>query len=117
MDEKIVKIPNIAEEERIGFSFNNLIKVIAETECADAVIWDFSDVRFLHPFFLAPLTIYKNTSDKDIKCINISLRLQSYLNSICFDRMLHFENDSRAEVEDVMANTWIRTICHSAAFP
>lgn len=103
MDEKIVKIPNIAEEERIGFSFNNLIKVIAETECADAVIWDFSDVRFLHPFFLAPLTIYKNTSDKDIKCINISLRLQSYLNSICFDRMLHFENDSRAEVEDVMA--------------
>ena len=61
MERKIIIIPNIAEEVRIGYSFNYLIKVIAETEVAEAVQWDFKDVHFLHPFFLAPLAIYKKT--------------------------------------------------------
>ena len=102
MEKKVVIIPNIAEEVRIGYSLNYLIKVIAETEVAEAVQWDFKDVRFLHPFFLAPLAIYKNTSGKDIDCINIPLRFQSYLNSVCFDRMLHFNNDSPEDIESVM---------------
>ncbi len=99
---RIVRIPNATEEVRIGYSFNYLIRVIAETEAADAVLWDFADVTFLHPFFLAPLAIYKNTSGKDIKCINISLRIQAYLNSICFDRMLYFDHEKREDVEAVM---------------
>ena len=57
MINKIVTIPNIAEEVRIGYSFNYLIKVIAETDAAEAVQWDFSDANFLHPFFLAPLAV------------------------------------------------------------
>ena len=69
MDKKIVKIPNVAEEVRIGYSFNYMIKVIAETETAEDIQWDFADVSFLHPFFLAPLAIYKNTSSKNIECI------------------------------------------------
>ena len=32
----------------------------------------------------------------------MSLRLQSYLNSICFDRMLHFGSDSVEDIEAVM---------------
>lgn len=98
----IVKIPNVTEEVRIGFSFNYMIKVMTETEAADVVQWDFADVTFLHPFFLAPLAIYKNTSGKNIECINMSLRIQSYLNSICFDRMLHFGQENREDVEAVM---------------
>ena len=47
----IVKIPNVIEEVRIGYSFNYMIKVMAETEAADDVQWDFADVTFLHPFF------------------------------------------------------------------
>jgi len=102
MAKVIVKIPNVSEEVRIGYSFNYMIKVMAETETADVVQWDFADVTFLHPFFLAPLAIYKNTSGKIIECINMSLRIQSYLNSICFDRMLHFGQEKREEVEFVM---------------
>ena len=37
---RIVRIPNATEEVRIGYSFNYLIRVIAETEAADAVLWD-----------------------------------------------------------------------------
>ena len=102
MEKKVVKIPHIAEELRIGYSFNFLIKVIAETDVAEAVQWDFADANFLHPFFLAPLAIYKNTSGKDIECVNIPLRIQSYLNSVCFDRMLHFDNDPQEDIETVM---------------
>ena len=98
----IVKIPNVSEEVRIGYSFNYLIKVMAETEAADVVQWDFAGVTFLHPFFLAPLAIYKNTSGKNIECINMSLRIQSYLNSICFNRMQHFGQEKREDIESVM---------------
>lgn len=79
-----------------------MIKVIAETDAAEVVLWDFADVSFLHPFFLAPLAIYMNTSGKDIECTNIPLRVQSYLNSICFDRMLHFGNEKREDAESVI---------------
>jgi anti-sigma regulatory factor (Ser/Thr protein kinase) len=99
---KTIRIPNVDEEKRIGFSFNYLLKVISETEAADSVLWDFTDVSFLHPFFLAPLAIYKNTTDKDIKCVYISLRMQSYLNGICFDRMLHFADEERENIETIM---------------
>ena len=103
MAERIILIPNVAEEIRIGSSFNYMIKVISETECADAkVIWDFRQVNFLHPFFLAPLAIYKNTTDKEVVCVNISLKLQSYLNNIYFDRLLYFKNDSKEDIEKAL---------------
>ncbi len=38
----IVRIPNVNEEVRIGFGFNYMIKVIAETEAAEVVQWDFA---------------------------------------------------------------------------
>lgn len=102
MNKKIVIIPNVTKEMRIGFSFNHMIKVISETERANNVLWDFSQVNFLHPFFLAPLAIYKNTTGKAIECVNMSLQLQSYLNCIYFDRMLQFGNETKEDVERVL---------------
>lgn len=100
----IIHIPNVAEEMRIGSSFNYMIRVITETNQAYGdVIWDFKEVLFLHPFFLAPLAIYKNTCGKNIQCINLSLQIQSYLNNIYFDRLLHFENDKIEDIEKVMS--------------
>lgn len=40
MEELVVKIPNVSQELRIGYSFNYLIHVISETEAADKVLWD-----------------------------------------------------------------------------
>ena len=98
-------IPNVQEDERIGSSFNHLIRVVEETSLAqNRVIWDFKEVRFLHPFFLAPLAVYKHQLEKEIRCENISLPMQSYLNNIFFDRMLHFENAAKETAEMVMEN-------------
>jgi len=103
MEVTVVKIPNVSQEVRIGYSFNYMIKVIDETKTAVGdVYWDFTDVSYLHPFFIAPLAIYKNSSEKHIQCINISLQLQSYLNSICFDRLFHFGNEKKEIVESVL---------------
>jgi len=98
-----IHIPNVREDERIGSSFNHLIRVVEETIHAQSkVIWDFKDVHFLHPFFLAPLAIFKCQSEKEIRCENISLPMQSYLNNIFFDRTLHFENAAKETAEMVM---------------
>ena len=116
IEKTIVHIPNVAEEVRIGYSFNYIIKVVAETEAAESALWDLAGVTFLHPFFLAPLAIYKNTSGKDIECINMSLRIQSYLNSICFDRMLHFGQEKREDVEAVMQTYTDKTFLPLCSF-
>lgn len=47
MERKTVVIPNIAEEVRIGYSFNHLIKVIAETDATRTVQWDYKNVHFV----------------------------------------------------------------------
>ena len=101
-----VVIPNVHEDELIGGIFNHLVQVVKQTRQAtggDTVVWDFQDVTFLHPFFLAPLAIFRQQIDIGIRCENISLQMQSYLNSIHFDRMLHFENAARETAEQVMA--------------
>ena len=99
-----VFIPNVLLDERIGSSFNHIIQVVDKTEHTDGsiVVWDFCNVKFLHPFFLSPLAIYRHQSSKEIRCENISLEMQSYLNNIYFDRMLHFENAPKESAEHVM---------------
>ena len=101
-----VIIPNVCEDELMGGSFNHLVQVVGQTRqtnCDDTVVWDFHEVTFLHPFFLAPLAIFRQQAGVDIRCENITLQMQSYLNGIHFDRMLHFENATRETAEQVMA--------------
>lgn len=114
-----VLIPNIRQDERIGSSFNHILQVVDQTEqAADVpVVWDFSGVRFLHPFFLAPLAIYRQQSERGIRCENISFEMQSYLNNIYFDRLLHFENAPKEAAEHVMehyANRSYTPLCSFA---
>ena len=101
-----VIVPNVCADEFKGENFNCLVQVIEQTRLStsgDTVVWDFRDVTTLHPFFLAPLAIFRQQSGQDIRCENISLQMQSFLNGIHFDRMLHFENATREAAEQVMA--------------
>lgn len=101
-----VIVPNVCEDGFVGDSFNHLVQVIEQTRqdgTGESVVWDFREVTSLHPFFLAPLAIFRQQSGQDIRCENISLPMQSYLNGIHFDRLLHFENATRETAEQVMA--------------
>ena len=100
----LIYIPNVGEEERIGSSFNHLINVIRDTEMSGgSVVWDFSNVSFLHPCFLAPLAIYRVTSGRDIRCVNPSITVGSYLDSIYFNDPLQFKSNSSEIIKGILS--------------
>ena len=83
-----VNIPNVDRDDRIGSAFNHLFRVVMQTESHpdDELIWNLKDSTFFHPFYLAPLSIYKQSMPSHVKCINIPLRISGYLD------LVHFEN-------------------------
>ena len=70
---KNIFIPNVSRDDRIGSVFNSLFTIIRESESVEAetLNWDFKNDLFLHPFFLAPLAIYKDICNKEVRCSNI----------------------------------------------
>ena len=86
MGKIVVPVPNVDRDERIGSVFNHLFNIIYQTEGNDSnvIIWDFSNTTFFHPFFLAPLVIYKQRCEKKIECINIPYYLSKYLELVNF---------------------------------
>lgn len=82
--------------------FNHLFSVILNHEnIADGqeVIWDFSNVTFLHPFFIFPLSIFRKNCGKNILYDNITYSIQQYLDRLHFSDMLTIHDDqSLAEI-------------------
>lgn len=111
----IIEIPCVDRDERIGSAFNHLFSVINQTEnCTeDKVKWDFKKSSFSHPFFLAPLALYKKKCDKEIVCINIPKHINDYYKLIYFDEMLLLNNDTN--IEEVLSfykdKTYIPICC------
>lgn len=83
-----VNIPNVDRDDRIGSAFNHLFRMVMQTENHpdDELIWNLKDSTFFHPFYLAPLSIHKQSIKKHVKCINIPVLISNY-----FD-LVHFEN-------------------------
>ncbi|MGI6224397.1 MAG: hypothetical protein ACOYJG_12470 [Prevotella sp.] len=106
----VVKIPQVRKDERIGSVFNDLFRVINNTECADdnAIEWDFGGTDFFHPFFLAPLSIYKNRCGKRIICTNISKDLSNYFSLINFDGIKRIEetDNLRQQLQPYVSKTY-----------
>lgn len=106
-----IYIPNVNKDERIGSSFNYLFRVILNTQRikCDRVIWDFKECRFLHPFFLAPLAIYKQQCNKIVNCENIPNYLVEYLELVCFHspRLINSEEEVKILQQCYLSKTYI----------
>lgn len=91
-----IKIPRVDRDERIGSAFNELFKIINDTErtVSSTVRWNFDGTSFFHPFFLAPLSIYKENNPKQIIFENLSDYLGSYFNLIHFGNALETTNSN-----------------------
>lgn len=91
--DNVIKIPNVDRDERIGSAFNHLFQVIFQSENIDedCLEWDLSDTSFFHPFFLAPLVIYKQGCGKHIRYTGVPDRILSYLDLVYFDKALLIE--------------------------
>lgn len=112
----IIQIPNVSRDERIGSAFNFLFHIINDSEESDDTIeWDFSGASFFHPFFLAPLAIYKHRTGKRIICKNYSAIMHNYFSAIAFDTPLFVDNIS--SVKDKLNLYKSKTYTPICAFP
>ncbi len=109
----MIHIPNVDRDEKIGSAFNYLFNVIHSTEkYKDSVLWDLSDISFLHPFFFAPLSIYKQMCEIDVRCINKPNRISSYLDLTHFEKPLIIdEGTSLKEKMDTYSNKSFLPVC------
>lgn len=88
-----VVIPDVPRDDRIGSAFNQLFIVIHQTkEGGNCVKWDFCNKTFFHPFFLAPLAIYKDSCKKDIICSNLPNNLRDYFKTVHFEDIYDVSN-------------------------
>lgn len=88
---KEIRIPTANRDNKIGSVFNYLYKVIGETSTSDNdIVWNFKGTTFFHPFFIAPLSIYRKEmlEGKNVIYENMSPIVSSYFNLIKFDDML-----------------------------
>ena len=85
-----ISIPNVNRDDKIGSAFNHLFQVIIHTERQpeDISVWDMGGTTFLHPFYLAPLAIYKQTCPNRVVCKNNPARIAGYLSLVRFENPL-----------------------------
>lgn len=88
-----ISIPKVTMDDRIGSAFNHLFTVIHQTESGEGEIeWSFKNTPFLHPFFLAPLAIYKDSCMKRINCKDLQYTIDEYLKAVCFQNLYDATN-------------------------
>lgn len=85
----IVLIPPIGRDARIGSVFNHIFSIMYQSEQTDisngqSVVWDFSQCRFLHPFFLGALAVLKYQFGNSVKIEGLRQELSSYLDIVYF---------------------------------
>lgn len=107
----VINIPSVDEDERIGSVFNHLFQVIHQTDnCGiDDLLWDLSNVSFFHPFFLAPLVIYKQRCEKNVVCINRPNCITGYLDLVYFEKPLLVNGDANMKemLEPYISKTYL----------
>lgn len=81
----LIQIPNVTRDDRIGSVFNELFSVIRMTE--NNCIWSFGGIEFLHPFFIAALSIFKDNCKHNITCKDMSYQIQRYFDVIHFEHL------------------------------
>lgn len=108
---KVIYIPNVDRDERIGSAFNHLFQVIQQTDncCMNDLCWDLSNTSFFHPFFLAPLVIYKQRCEKNVICINRPIRITGYLDLVYFENPLLVDAGSNMKevLEPYISKTYL----------
>lgn len=91
----IIRIPIANSDSRIGEVLISLFSVIEETEShGQRVIWDYSDIDYLHPFFISALAVYRDSLRDEIREINIGSLLNARFKEIMFAEPLEFMDEN-----------------------
>lgn len=91
-----VRIPNVNLDSRIGSVFNQIFSIMFQTEQTETdgnVVWDFSECRFLHPFFIGAISLLKRQYGDKVRIDGISKEVANYLKAVCFFSPLDIRPD------------------------
>lgn len=99
----VVKIPPVDKDTRIGSIFNHIFVVIFQTEQTEIskgskILWDFSDCKFLHPFFIGAIAILKRQYGEIVELYGMTDAISRYFDSIYLESPLVIhekDNDDR----------------------
>lgn len=99
----VVKIPPVDKDTRIGSVFNHIFGIIFQTEQTDIsngskILWDFSDCKFLHPFFIGAIAILKRQYGDMVELYRLPYSISNYFDAIYFESPLVIQekdNDNR----------------------
>ena len=64
-----------------------------EKHSGENLEWDLKGAAFFHPFYLAPLAIYKQNCGNNITCKDIPSRISKYLELVQFEDPLLIKED------------------------
>lgn len=97
-----VIIPAANRDAHIGSVFNHVFKVMFQTEQTEItdgrfIEWDFKDCRFLHPFYLAALSVLKTQYGKTIRCTNLQTAIKSYFDIVFFGTPLVIDSTNNRD--------------------
>lgn len=97
-----VIIPAVNRDAKIGSVFNHVFRVMFQTEQTEIaeerfIEWNFKDCQFLHPFYLAALSVLKTRYGKNIRCTNLPKAIKSYFEIVFFDMPLVINSTNNEE--------------------
>lgn len=91
----IVPIPHLPNNAKSGEILMAVFSIIEMSErLSPFAIWDFSNVKFLHPFLIGALSIYKDSCGYKIEEINIPSQLAVQFNILHYNNPLLFSSNS-----------------------
>lgn len=94
----VVRIPYVNRDSKIGSVFNQIFSIMFQTEQTNTegkVLWDFSDCKFLHPFFIGAISILRRQYGQKIDIAGIPPSVSTYMHAICFNSALEIKiNDN-----------------------
>lgn len=98
MESNIILIPSTPTDCPLGNVFSNFFIISSTTERMEGenVVWDFCNVRSMHPFLLFSLALLKQTSRKAISCINRRKDIELLLADVCFEQAMRITSHPEA---------------------
>lgn len=96
-NEKFIKIPCVGLESKIGEVIVSIFDVIKNTEDNSSnAIWNFEEIKQLHPFFLSVLAIYRESLEFQVEYKNVRKELQHQFEITKFKNIISFDDNDKS---------------------
>ncbi len=99
----VILIPPVDRDSRIGSIFDEVFKIIFQTEQTELeanhlIEWDFTNCEFLHPFFIGVVGVLLGQYGEYVRVSNVSEDLNSYLKAVYFYSPLRIDEETDCEL-------------------